>query len=170
MGAMYGRISLLFLTNDPGGGAFDLGAVFVEVRGTQRLTRDNCATVLQTPCQLRDSDSIMKAIQDHLGIHHGETTKDGIFTLTEVECLGACANAPMVQINDDFYEDLTYDTTVSLLKALQKAAESTSASGQIPAPGPLSGRHSCEPADGLTSLQTVEEWSDAKMRKDGALG
>jgi len=44
MGAMYGRISLLFLTNDPGGGAFDLGAVFVEVRGTQRLTRDNCAT------------------------------------------------------------------------------------------------------------------------------
>ena len=45
MGAMYGRISLLFLTNDPGGGAFDLGAVFVEVRGTQRLTRDNCATV-----------------------------------------------------------------------------------------------------------------------------
>jgi len=112
----------------------------------------------------------MKAIQDHLGIHHGETTKDGVFTLTEVECLGACANAPMVQINDDFYEDLTYDTTVSLLKALQKAAESTSASGQIPAPGPLSGRHSCEPADGLTSLQTVEEWSDAKMRKDGALG
>jgi NADH dehydrogenase (ubiquinone) flavoprotein 2 len=80
---------------------------------------------------LRDSDAVMKAIQDHLGIHPGETTKDGLFTFTEVECLGACANAPMVQINDDYYEDLTYDTTVSLLKALQHAAEATGAgSGQ----------------------------------------
>src|ERR1700712_3152663 len=78
---------------------------------------------------LRDSDSVMRAIQDHLGIHSGGTTKDGLFTFTEVECLGACANAPMVQINDDYYEDLTYDTTVSLLKALQAAAEATDAGG-----------------------------------------
>lgn len=83
----------------------------------------------QTPCMLRDSDAVMKAIQDHLGIHPGETTKDGLFTFTEVECLGACANAPMIQINDDYYEDLTYDTTVSLLKALQHASEATGASG-----------------------------------------
>lgn len=120
----------------------------------------------------------MKAITDHLGIHHGQTTPDGLFTLTEVECLGACANAPMVQINDDFYEDLNYDTTVQLLKALQKAAEATGgAKGSaavavegVPAPGPLSGRHSCEPADGLTSLTDVQEWGADKMRKDGALG
>jgi len=78
---------------------------------------------------LRDSDSIMRAIEDHLKIHPGETTADGLFTFTEVECLGACANAPMVQINDDYYEDLTYDTTVSLLKALQHAAEATGAGG-----------------------------------------
>ena len=156
---------------------------------------------------LRDSDSIMKAIQDHLGIHHGETTKDGLFTFTEVECLGACANAPMVQINDDYYEDLTYDTTVSLLKAFQHAAEATTASGggtglggeagkgaatsedrnvksgneineqgrayevggvKIPTPGPLSGRKSCEPAAGLTSL-TSEPWGNETLRKDGAL-
>ena len=71
----------------------------------------------------------MKAIEDHLGIHPGQTTADGLFTFSEVECLGACVNGPMVQINDDYYEDLTAETTVSLLKALQAAAEITGASG-----------------------------------------
>ena len=56
-----------------------------------------------TPCWLRDSDGILKAIEDKLHIHAGQTTKDNMFTLTEVECLGACINAPMVQINDDYY-------------------------------------------------------------------
>jgi NADH dehydrogenase (ubiquinone) flavoprotein 2 len=69
----------------------------------------------------------MKACEETLGIHHGQTTADGLFTMTEVECLGACANAPMVQINDDYYEDLTYDSTVSLLKALQHASKATGA-------------------------------------------
>src|SRR3954447_8566873 len=76
---------------------------------------------------LRNSDAVMKACEDTLGIHHGGTTEDGLFTMTEVECLGACANAPMVQINDDYYEDLTYDSTVSLLKALKHASEATGA-------------------------------------------
>ena len=71
----------------------------------------------------------MSAIEENLGIHHGETTKDGLFTFTEVECLGACANAPMVQINDDYYEDLTPETTKSLLSALREAAQTTGASG-----------------------------------------
>lgn len=71
----------------------------------------------------------MQAIEEHLGIHHGQTTKDNLFTLTEVECLGACANAPMVQINDDFYEDLTPETTKNLLSALQTAAEKTGMGG-----------------------------------------
>jgi NADH dehydrogenase (ubiquinone) flavoprotein 2 len=83
----------------------------------------------QTPCQLRGSDGIMKAIEEHLGIHHGQTTPDKMFTFTEVECLGACANAPMVQINDDYYEDLTPETTKSLLTALKEAAEKTGAGG-----------------------------------------
>lgn len=154
---------------------------------------------------LCNSDSVMKACEDTLGIHHGQTTKDGLFTMTEVECLGACANAPMVQINDDYYEDLTYDTTVSLLKALKHASEVTGAqpggvglaSGagngaltgegakggdainsqgrayqaggvKVPSPGPLSGRKSCEPAGGLTSL-TSEPWGNETLRKDGAL-
>ena len=87
---------------------------------------------MQTPCQLRDSDGVMKAIEEHLGIHPGETTDDGMFTFSEVECLGACANAPMVQINDDYYEDLTPETTKSILTALKEAAEKTGAGGNAP--------------------------------------
>ena len=52
---------------------------------------------------MRNSDAILNCIKDNLKIKVGETTKDGLFTLSEVECLGACVNAPMVQINDDYY-------------------------------------------------------------------
>jgi len=81
-----------------------------------------------TPCQLGGcgSDAIVKAMTEHLGIHPGETTKDGLFTLVEVECLGACVNAPMVQINDDYYEDLTPESSVTLLQALQDTANDIS--------------------------------------------
>lgn len=71
----------------------------------------------------------MRAIEDHLGITPGHTTADGVFTFSEVECLGACVNAPMVQINDDYFEDLTPESTVTLLKALQASAEATGAAG-----------------------------------------
>lgn len=78
-----------------------------------------------TPCMLGGcgSDAVMKAIENHLGIKAGQTTKDGLFTFIEVECLGACVNAPMVQINDDYYEDLTPESTVSLLKALAESSK-----------------------------------------------
>ena len=56
-----------------------------------------------TPCMLCGSDSILKVIEDKLGIKPGETTKDKMFTLNEVECLGACVNAPMIQIGDDYF-------------------------------------------------------------------
>jgi len=97
-----------------------------------------------TPCWLCDSDSIMKTIKDELKIGVGETTKDGLFTLSEVECLGACVNAPMVQINDDYYEDLTPAHTLEILRSLAK--------GGKPKPGPRSGRFASEPKTGLTSL------------------
>ncbi|MCJ1474146.1 hypothetical protein MMC13_002804 [Lambiella insularis] len=86
---------------------------------------------LQTPCQLGGcgSDAIMRAMESHLGITNGQTTADGLFTFSEVECLGACVNAPMIQINDDYYEDLTPESVVTLLKALQAAAEATGAAG-----------------------------------------
>ena len=110
--------------------------------------------VLQTPCQLRGSDGVMQAIGDHLGIHPGETTSDKLFTFTEVECLGACVNAPMIQINDDYYEDLTPESTVKLLKALQSASEQTGASGGAPGLAGEDGRgveaqkRGAEPSDG----------------------
>lgn len=99
-----------------------------------------------TPCMLRDSTSIRKAIESHLGIHAGESTADGLFTLTEVECLGACVNAPMMQINADwYYEDLTPETTVALLENLK--------AGKPVKIGVQSGlRENCEPQGGRTTL------------------
>ncbi|KAK6359724.1 NADH:ubiquinone oxidoreductase 24 [Orbilia brochopaga] len=133
-----------------------------------------------TPCQLCNSDAIMKAIEDHLGIKAGHTTADGIFTFSEVECLGACVNAPMIQINDDYYEDLTPETTVKLLDALKAYAQSgqelpinttvitggvPAAQAGVPKPGPLSGRASCENSKGLTSL-TSPMWGPETTRPD----
>lgn len=120
---------------------------------------------------LRDSDSVMRAVEDHLGIKTGHTTKDGLFTFSEVECLGACANGPMVQINDDFYEDLTYETTVALLKDLQEAEKLSGEekAKRLPQPGPLSGRNSCENSAGITSLKG-EPWGTEVFRTDGVLG
>lgn len=76
-----------------------------------------------TPCWLRGSADIMKACEEFTGCHHGETSEDGLFSVLEVECLGACVNAPMVQINDDFYEDLTPERIKEILLALKQGAE-----------------------------------------------
>ena len=73
-----------------------------------------------TPCWLRGADNIQKCIKDNLDLDNGKTSKDGIFTLMEVECLGACVNAPILQINDDYYEDLDYKSTKDLLDKLKK--------------------------------------------------
>lgn len=97
-----------------------------------------------TPCWLRGSDGIMNCLKSQLGIKPGETSKDGMFTLSEVECLGACVNAPMIQVNDDYYEDLTEKDTEEIIAELK--------AGKQPRPGPRNGRFSCEPAGGLTSL------------------
>lgn len=121
-----------------------------------------------TPCQLGGcgSDKVWKAVTDHLGLTNGQTSEDGIFTILEVECLGACVNAPMLQINDDYYEDLTPESVVQLLDALK--ASVTGGAGQIPAPGPMSARESCENSAGLTNL-TSPLWSTETLRTDGEL-
>ncbi|MDP1723538.1 MAG: NADH-quinone oxidoreductase subunit NuoE [Alphaproteobacteria bacterium] len=72
-----------------------------------------------TPCWLRGSDSIMDTCKSKLGIGLGETTADKQFTLVEVECLGACVNAPLVQINDDYYEDLNADQMAKIIDDLK---------------------------------------------------
>lgn len=71
-----------------------------------------------TPCMLTGAEDILQAIQNKLGIKNGETTADGMFSLLEVECLGACANGPMMQINDDYYENLTLQSVENILDSL----------------------------------------------------
>jgi len=100
-----------------------------------------------TPCWLRGSADIVQACEKHLGIHCGETTADGEFTLVEVECLGACVNAPMMQVGDDYYEDLTPEDAERILQQFKR--------GETPKPGPQSGRKSSEPAGGLTTLKSI---------------
>ncbi|MES1983649.1 MAG: NAD(P)H-dependent oxidoreductase subunit E [Pseudomonadota bacterium] len=99
-----------------------------------------------TPCMLRGSDDVLAACKNK-GLIKGHTTPDGLFTLTEVECLGACANAPMVQINDDNYEDLDYDKTIAVLDAL--------AAGEQPKIGPQIDRQTSCPEGGPTSLKEM---------------
>jgi len=99
-----------------------------------------------TPCLLRGSDDVLRACTDR-GMKKGGTTPDGLFTLTEVECLGACANAPMVQINDDNYEDLDYERTAALLDALAR--------GEAPPAGPQTGRQVSCPESGPTTLKEM---------------
>ncbi|AHE56368.1 complex I 24 kDa subunit family protein [Sphingomonas sanxanigenens] len=96
-----------------------------------------------TPCMLRGSDDVMSACKNR-GLAKGKTTPDGLFTLTEVECLGACTNAPMVQINDDNFEDLDYDSMTAILDAL--------AAGGSPKAGPQNGRQTSCPEGGPTTL------------------
>lgn len=98
-----------------------------------------------TPCWLRGSGDIMGACKKHLGIKKGETTEDGLITLGEVECAGACVNAPVVSINDDYFEDLTPETMVDLLEKLQK--------GEDVKPGPQIDRQNSAPAGGPTTLK-----------------
>ena len=97
-----------------------------------------------TPCMLRGSEKLKETILKKLGLSVGETTSDQLFTLSEVECLGACCNAPMVQINDDYYEDLTPDVLEDLIDKL--------AAGKKVTPGPQQGRKVSEPASGRKTL------------------
>ncbi|MDE2435879.1 MAG: NAD(P)H-dependent oxidoreductase subunit E [Sphingomonadales bacterium] len=100
-----------------------------------------------TPCMLRGSDAIMDACKKR-GMHKGHTSSDGLWTLTEVECMGNCASAPMVQINDDNYEDLTPERLDAVLDAL--------AAGKAPKPGTQEpGRHTVEPLGGPTTLKAM---------------
>lgn len=100
-------------------------------------------------CFARGADAIVDACHDVLGVEFGETTEDGLFTLAEVECLGACVNAPMIQVNDDYYEDLTPASVTSVLKALK--------AGETPSAGPQGARRGCMPAGGLTTLTDQAE-------------
>ena len=101
-----------------------------------------------TPCWLRGSDEMMRAIKDRCNIESGEISACGRFSLLEVECLGACVNAPILQVNDDFYEDLDYQTTINLLESLE-------AGKPLPV-GSVLGRSGSEATEGATTLASIK--------------
>jgi len=116
-----------------------VGKYFIQLCGT-------------TPCMACGAQEIKTVIENHLGIKDGETTSDGLFTLKEVECLGACSNAPMVQMNDDFYEMLTPETTVELLELCKEdKAPPMNKWGSLP----MNGQLSCEGPMGRPALDTI---------------
>jgi len=96
-----------------------------------------------TPCMLRGADALKKVLHQMIG-YENEVTADGTFSWTEVECLGACVNAPMVQINADYYEDLTPESLTRILNDL--------AAGRTPKPGPQVDRHLSAPIGGENTL------------------
>jgi len=101
-----------------------------------------------TPCWLRGSDEVTAACRKETGIQGwSETSTDGVFTMTEVECLGACVNAPILQVDDDFYEDMDAQKVTDLLTALRR--------GERPAPGSMAGRQTSAPEGGPTTLTTL---------------
>ena len=121
-----------------------VGRFFIQMCGT-------------TPCQLQGSDGIKRVLETRVGPQR-KVTEDGNFSWLEVECLGACCNAPMVQINDDYYEDLTPENFDTLLDDL--------AAGRPVKIGSQIGRKTSEPAGGLTSLTTFYG-KDGKSGPDG---
>jgi NADH-quinone oxidoreductase subunit E len=116
------------------------------VRPVGKFHLQLCTT---TPCWLRGSDEVVKACREATGIKHfGETSADEMFTMTEVECLGACVNAPILQVDDDFYEDMDAARTKALIEALRR--------GERPQPGSMIGRQTSAPEGGPTTLTTLE--------------
>lgn len=120
-------------------------ATFYTMYNLKPIGKHHVEICTNLPCWLRGSDDIVGACKSFLGVDFGETTEDGMFTLSHAECLGACVNAPMMQIGDDYYEDLDPESTMAILTELK--------AGKKPKTGSQNGRFTCEPASGLTSLE-----------------
>jgi len=101
-----------------------------------------------TPCWLAGSDDVVAVCKKHIAPEQDVISADGVFSWREVECLGACVNAPMMQIDMDYFEDLDGPKTEAILAALRR--------GEAPAPGPQNGRRSSEPLGGPTTLTGID--------------
>jgi|AMFO01.1.fsa_nt_gi NADH-quinone oxidoreductase, E subunit len=124
-------------------------ATFYDMFNTEPVGRTQVRVCTTTPCWLCGSDEVVRACKEVLGVEVGETTADGRFYLREFECLGACANAPVLWVDEDYYEDLDYERTKAVLEALKR--------GERPEPGPQSGRKGSMPAGGKTTLLSEEK-------------
>ncbi len=125
-------------------------ATFYLMFNTKPIGRYHLQVCGTTPCMLRGSDEVLRACKEAGGLKgYGDTSADGNFTLTEVECLGACVNAPILQVDDDYYEDLDYARTVELIEALKR--------GERPPHGSSIGRQTSAPEGGPNTLTGAEE-------------
>ncbi len=102
-----------------------------------------------TTCMICGAEDLIAVCKEKIAKAPHQISEDGKLSWEEVECLGACANAPMAQIGKDYYEDLTAESFAQILDDLR--------AGKVPAPGPQNGRYGAEPASGLTSLKDYEE-------------
>jgi NADH-quinone oxidoreductase subunit E len=124
-------------------------ATFYFMFNTKPIGTYHLQVCTTTPCWLRGSDEVTEACRKETGIQGwGETSADGVFTMTEVECLGACVNAPILQVDDDFYEDMDAQKVADLLAALRR--------GERPTPGSMAGRQTSAPEGGPTTLTTLQ--------------
>jgi len=134
-------------------------ATFYTMYNLQPMGKHHVQICTTTPCWLRGSDAVVAACKARLGIHHmGDTTADGMFTLSEAECLGACVNAPIVQIGDDYYEDVDAERAVELLDAFAR--------GETPKPGPQIDRQTSAPFGGPTTLKPAGKTKKAAKAKE----
>jgi NADH-quinone oxidoreductase subunit E len=125
-------------------------ATFYLMFNTKPIGTYHLQVCTTTPCWLRGSDQVTEACRKATGIQGwGETSADGVFTMTEVECLGACVNAPILCVDDDFYEDMDAEKTAALLAALRR--------GERPKPGSMSGRQTSAPEGGPITLLEVQD-------------
>ena len=120
-------------------------ATFYSMYNLKPVGRLNVQICTNISCWLRGAPEVVRAAREVLGVEFGQTTADGVATLSEVECLGACANAPVMQVNDDLYEDMTFDSTKAVLQALLK--------GKKPTVGSQAGRRGACPCCGATTLK-----------------
>lgn len=122
-------------------------ATFYTMYNLKPVGRHHVQVCTNLSCMLRGAEDIVRTCRETLDVKVGGTSADGMFTLDEAECLGACVNAPMMQIGDDYYEDLSPETTRQILAELK--------AGRMPKTGSQIGRRSSEPIGGLTSLTTI---------------
>jgi NADH-quinone oxidoreductase subunit E len=126
-------------------------ATFYLMFNTSPIGKYHLQVCTTTPCWLRGSDEVVAACRKVSGIKGwGETSEDGLFTMTEVECVGACVNAPVLQIDNDFYEDLDFRLTEELLERLKRGEAP-------PKPGSMIGRQTSAPEGGPVTLTSVTE-------------
>jgi NADH-quinone oxidoreductase subunit E len=124
-------------------------ATFYLMFNTRPIGRYHLQVCTTTPCWLRGSDAVAAACRKAARIGGwGETSADGMFTMTEVECLGACVNAPILQVDDDYYEDMDAERTEALIAALRR--------GERPPPGSMAGRQGSAPEGGPNTLTSFD--------------